>query len=188
MSSLQPLPSDDSTVWSRFSGDPRVRPTLRASDADRDLVREVLSTAYTEGRLTHDEHTDRLELVNQARTVGDLVPLVDDVVATRSTAAAAAIKPQPAAEPTPSGWRVVRGVTGGAWLTVAIITNVVWILTAISQGHLYYYWPVWPMFGMAIPVLIGVIGGNVHRNEAQRRALERDERRAQRRDRRELDQ
>ena len=34
--------------------------SLRASDNDRDQVATVLSTAYAEGRLTKDEHDERL--------------------------------------------------------------------------------------------------------------------------------
>ena len=34
---------------------------LRASDADRDQVATVLSTAYAEGRLTREEHDERLD-------------------------------------------------------------------------------------------------------------------------------
>lgn len=53
---------------------------LRASDADRDHVVTVLSTAYAEGRITHDEHAERLERVLAARTFDDLIPLTSDLV------------------------------------------------------------------------------------------------------------
>lgn len=53
---------------------------LRASDADREKVAAVLSTAYAEGRLTHEEHDERLELAMSARTFEQLVPLTDDLV------------------------------------------------------------------------------------------------------------
>ncbi|SDD53267.1 DUF1707 SHOCT-like domain-containing protein [Auraticoccus monumenti] len=53
---------------------------LRASDADRAKVANVLSTAYAEGRLTHEEHDERLDLAMRARTFEDLVPLTTDLV------------------------------------------------------------------------------------------------------------
>ena len=53
---------------------------LRASDADRDQVAALLSTAYAEGRLTHDEHDERLAQVLAARTFADLIPLTTDLV------------------------------------------------------------------------------------------------------------
>ena len=54
--------------------------SLRASDADREQVRTVLSTAYAEGRLTREEHDERLGQVLTARTFDDLVPLPQDLV------------------------------------------------------------------------------------------------------------
>lgn len=53
---------------------------LRASDADRDQVASLLDAAYAEGRLTHEEHDERLERVLAARTFDDLVPLTSDLV------------------------------------------------------------------------------------------------------------
>ncbi|MDA0565864.1 DUF1707 domain-containing protein [Streptomonospora sp. S1-112] len=54
-------------------------PHLRASDADRDRVAEVLSTALSEGRLTHDEHSERLDALYAAKTLGELAPLTQDL-------------------------------------------------------------------------------------------------------------
>lgn len=53
---------------------------LRASDADREQVATVLSTAYAEGRLTRDEHDDRLNAVLTAKTFDDLIPITRDLV------------------------------------------------------------------------------------------------------------
>ena len=54
--------------------------SLRASDNDRDQVATVLSTAYAEGRLTKDEHDDRLGRAMSARTFDELIPLTHDLV------------------------------------------------------------------------------------------------------------
>jgi len=53
---------------------------LRASDADRDQVAALLAAAYAEGRLTREEHDERLEQVLSARTFDDLIPLTTDLV------------------------------------------------------------------------------------------------------------
>jgi hypothetical protein len=53
---------------------------LRASDADRDQVRELLSRAYAEGRISADEHSDRTSAVAQARTFDELTALTADLV------------------------------------------------------------------------------------------------------------
>ena len=61
---------------------------LRASDADRDHVATLLSTAYAEGRLTKDEHDERLDQLMGARTFDDLIPLTSDLVVVAPTAPA----------------------------------------------------------------------------------------------------
>ena len=52
---------------------------LRASDADRDRVADVLRECYAEGRLTPAEHEERLTAVYAATTIGDLVPILTDL-------------------------------------------------------------------------------------------------------------
>lgn len=53
---------------------------LRVSDSDRDQVSTVLGTAYAEGRITADEHAERLDQVLQARTFDDLIPVTRDLI------------------------------------------------------------------------------------------------------------
>ncbi len=52
---------------------------LRASDADRDAAATVINNALAEGRLTAEEHSDRLDAIYAAKTHADLVPLLDDL-------------------------------------------------------------------------------------------------------------
>ncbi|MEU1483118.1 DUF1707 domain-containing protein [Streptomyces sp. NPDC005752] len=63
---------------------------LRASDADRDRTADILRDAVAEGRLTADEHAERIDLVYRAKTVGELEPLVHDLPAPGGTARQAA--------------------------------------------------------------------------------------------------
>jgi hypothetical protein len=53
---------------------------LRASDADREQVATVLSTAYAEGRLTREEHDERIDQLMAAKTFDDLLPITHDLV------------------------------------------------------------------------------------------------------------
>jgi hypothetical protein len=53
---------------------------LRASDADRDQVATLLSTAYAEGRLTREEHDERVDQLMAAKTFDDLIPITRDLV------------------------------------------------------------------------------------------------------------
>ncbi len=70
------------SVWDRFSLDPRREENarLRASDQDRDVVNDLLGTAYAEGRLTPEELDERSDAVAQSRTLGELPPIIDDLV------------------------------------------------------------------------------------------------------------
>lgn len=61
---------------------------MRASDADRDRIADILRDALAEGRLDAEEHSERIEAVYRAKTVGELEPLVRDLpVAGRGPAA-----------------------------------------------------------------------------------------------------
>ncbi|HEV2638503.1 MAG TPA: DUF1707 domain-containing protein [Actinocrinis sp.] len=55
---------------------------LRASDQDRDHVAQLVNQAFAEGRLSPEEHTERLEAIYTAKTLGDLRPLVADLPVT----------------------------------------------------------------------------------------------------------
>jgi hypothetical protein len=63
---------------------------MRASDADRDRVADQLREAMAEGRLTAEEHAERLDAVYQAKTYAELAPIVHDLPATGGTPAPAA--------------------------------------------------------------------------------------------------
>jgi hypothetical protein len=82
---------------------PRPAPRdLRASDADRDQVLALLSAAMGDGRLTPDEHADRVQRAFTARTLGELADLTADLAA-------------PSAQPVRlDGGRVIAGIFGPA--------------------------------------------------------------------------
>ena len=61
------------------------RGKMRASDADRDRVAELLNLAYSEGRLSKDEYDARLGSAMSARTFADLDLLVTDLPSARSS-------------------------------------------------------------------------------------------------------
>ncbi len=52
---------------------------LRASDADRDAAAAVINNALAEGRLTADEHGQRLDAIYAAKTQAELAPLLADL-------------------------------------------------------------------------------------------------------------
>jgi hypothetical protein len=101
---------------------------LRASDIDRDQVVDVLRDALMSGRLTQDEHAERLEQTLQAKTLGELEPITRDLVvpgqatpvptATPATAGTAAsnspVPIEEPADPTQSFDTMVAIFGGGA--------------------------------------------------------------------------
>jgi uncharacterized protein DUF1707/cell wall-active antibiotic response 4TMS protein YvqF len=63
---------------------------LRASDADRDRAASVLNEALAQGRLTAEEHSERLDALYAAKTHADIVPVIDDLPGTSALAAPSA--------------------------------------------------------------------------------------------------
>ncbi|MEZ5086452.1 MAG: DUF1707 domain-containing protein [Tessaracoccus sp.] len=55
---------------------------LRCADTDRELVAEVLNAAYADGRLSFEEHADRIALAYDAKTYQELNTLTTDLIAT----------------------------------------------------------------------------------------------------------
>ncbi|MFF4251521.1 DUF1707 domain-containing protein [Streptomyces sp. NPDC001663] len=68
---------------------------LRASDADRDRIADILRDALAEGRLTADEHAERVEGVLAAKTVGELEVFIRDLPAAHRHRAAPAFAAAP---------------------------------------------------------------------------------------------
>ena len=73
--------------------DPGPPPDLRASDADRDRVIDVLRAASADGRLTADEFSERMAAALSSRTFRELAPLTADLAAPPAS---------PAPEPAPA--------------------------------------------------------------------------------------
>jgi hypothetical protein len=135
--------------WESFRLDPRqaANAPMRASDADREIVRGLLADAYTDGRLNQDEYDDRLNTLYASRTLGELPTLVSDLVPADS----------PPGRPAPLAPADLRALGARKWrkdveeafagfLIPTIICTVLWI--AITGGG--FFWPVFPMliFGM----------------------------------------
>ncbi len=59
----------------------RTQASLRASDADREQLVDVLKGAFAEGRLSQEEYTERMERAYTAKTYGELALLSTDLPA-----------------------------------------------------------------------------------------------------------
>jgi hypothetical protein len=100
-------------------------PDLRASDADRDRVAEVLRHAAGEGRLTVDELDERIDRAFAARTHGELAELTADLPQATHAAATPALPVRPG----DGGRRWLVSIMGGHdkrghWRVGPQLTNV----------------------------------------------------------------
>ena len=106
---------------------------LRASDADRDQAAAVLNNAMAEGRLTVDEHSERLDAVYAAKTHADIVPLLDDLPG-QGTAVAPVPRPGALAPAGPVN-RILAILSGasrkGAW-HVEPVMDIVTVLGGVE--------------------------------------------------------
>ncbi|MFD3499574.1 DUF1707 domain-containing protein [Streptomyces sp. NPDC058676] len=68
---------------------------LRASDADRDRIADILREALAEGRLTADEHAERVEGVLNAKRLGELEVFIRDLPAAHERRATPLYTPAP---------------------------------------------------------------------------------------------
>jgi hypothetical protein len=97
-------------------------PDLRASDADRERVAEVLRDALAEGRLDMEEFEERLEATYKARTYGELTPITRDLPAAGVTPPpSVSLTKEPVAD---GGWasRIVGGEGSSSW-AVAVMSG-----------------------------------------------------------------
>jgi hypothetical protein len=139
-----PSPRD---LWASFPHDPRdpALAPLRASDADRNVVHGVLTEAFADGRLDREEYDERTAATLSARTLGELPPLVADLVPDRplvsSTsrvplAAASSAEIQARAE---ESWRDDRRGAFLGFVGSAVLLWAIWLATA--WGDWYFPWP-----------------------------------------------
>ena len=127
--------------WAGFERDPRDagNADLRAADKDRDVVRQLLTEAFADGRLDREEFDERAELVARARTLGDLPPLVRDLVPVSPVVPAVAglMSPAELQEKALERWRSDRREAAFGLIAVSTITTLIWALT--MRGG--FFWP-----------------------------------------------
>ena len=115
---------------------------LRASDAERERVADVLRVQAGDGRLTPDELEQRLERAYTASTRADLRALVADL-----PAAAPEARPRGAAGRASTGGPSSGAGEWATFLLVAVILLTVWAASGAGA-----FWPAWPLgfWGLAL--------------------------------------
>ncbi len=161
-------------LWSRFSADPRAYGQVRASDADRAVVTDVLSEAYALGQIDAGEFDERMETAGRVKTLGEIPDLVSDLVvadaeeidpdhldeASRKRALAQLdderipITPtqiQAAAEKYYRD-RVRRALLGMVAGPVGF-TLLIWAVSSIATGAFIFFWPIF----IILPTFFGAV-------------------------------
>ena len=158
--------TDPESVWSALSRDPRVpeNAAMRASDADRDVVQQVLTEAYADGRITREEHDTRSSATQSARTLGDLVAPLEGLASLRPSAGGAALVPAAELEQRAvEAWRKDRREALWGLVSVSAIVWTIWLFTSAPGFP-------WPAFVTLAALL------NVGRLQVQRSEIVRDKR------------
>ncbi len=129
-------------IWERFPYDPRQpeHAPLRASDKDRDVVNDVLGTAYADGRLSPEELDERSDIVANARTLGQLPAVIDDLVAPTGVTTPSVRDKRTEAE---FRYRQQRQQALFAFLTPTLICWIIWCATMFGE----FPWPLFVTIG-----------------------------------------
>ncbi|MCI4012493.1 DUF1707 domain-containing protein [Brevibacterium sp. ZH18] len=176
---------DAPPLWSRFSADPRSHSQVRASDADRAVVTDVVSEAYALGQIDAEELDERIESAGRVKTLGEIPDLVQDLI----IAEAGDLEPKELDGParaqalarleadripiTPEQInaaaeryykdRVRRSLVGLVAGPVGI-TTVIWAITSFASHQFIFFWPIFVM----IPMILGAISQIAHKDDVIR--------------------
>jgi hypothetical protein len=150
-------------------------PHLRAADADRAAVADVLGQHMAAGRLTVEEYDERLTRTYAAKTYGELDELTADLPA--AVPAPRTGPPQPAVpraagvhahgggwHSDPQAWR--------SWLATAMIVLTVWAVTSLANGEFLYFWPAWVIGPWGAFLLVQTLADRRDDGREQRRQLD----------------
>src|SRR5690606_41277608 len=114
-------------VTARPSGPPAGRSSLhmRASVAERDRPASRRREALAEGRITPEEHAERIDVVYKAKTYAELEPVLSDLPSERPRVDLRKEEERPAPPPPPQSPNLVAIFSGvdrkGRWLVEKIM-------------------------------------------------------------------
>ena len=115
---------------------PRAVLPVRASDAERDHAVEALRGHAADGRLDLAELEERVAAALEARTQGELTELTADLPGRQR--------------------RRPRRADLQPYLAVMVLLIAIWAVSGAG-----YFWPVWPMLGWGVPLMLGRRGCSV---------------------------
>ena len=155
---------------------------MRASDADRAVVTDVLSEAYALGQIDAEEFDERTEAAGRLKTLGEVPDLVQDLIVVdvddqepaelSSTARAQAlarleadrvpITPEQIEAAAQKYYKDrVRQSLLGLIAGPAGVTIGIWAFSSIVSSQFIFFWPIF----VIIPMLLGAISRISHKDE-----------------------
>ncbi len=140
---------------------------MRASDRDRAVIETVLADAFAEGRITRTEYDERAEAALTSRTLGDLVPLVEDLPVSASAPATSGNLHQQAVRK----WEADRREALVGLIGLSALVWTIWAVTMWGE----FPWPLFPM-GFALMNLVRIVVNKRDIIEEHTRKLEKKER------------
>lgn len=137
-------------------------PQIRTSDADRDRVAQFLQEQFAQGRLDHEEFTERLGQAYKARTRDELEVVTGDLPERDLAEIRGAAQVEDPAVAPPIGWRdPALLIPWALWGGVNVLCFVIWLILFFTTGH-SYPWFLWVLFPWGILmglVTLGVFAG-----------------------------
>jgi hypothetical protein len=122
---------------------------MRASDADRELVVEILQEQHIEGRLDRAEFEHRLERCLAAASHAELHAITADLATVRyEPSVLHGSSGSPGTDAT--GYTAVSGMRSVARSLAGLVALLVLAIWALTGAR--YFWPAWAWFGLSLPV------------------------------------
>lgn len=174
----------ETSFWHRFAHDPRATAyaDLRASYVDRELVHQALSEAYADGRLDAAEFEERTDAAQSARTLGELPPLLADLVPDLSPVVirpGALVPPEALERRAVERWERQRREAIWGFIGPSLVCWVIWSVVMFGG----FPWPLFVMLGTGLNAAAthfkraDIIAAERRRLERkQARALEKEQR------------
>ncbi len=126
-------------------------PSIRASDADRERVVEILRQHTAEGRITADEFEERMTAAYAARTMGALAELTTDLPVDLAEHARRQTELARQAKPRRTLSRQLRQEFSGL-ASLGVVLTTIWVISGAG-----YFWPAWPLGVIAAITLARMI-------------------------------
>lgn len=112
------------------------------------MVAGLISDAYAEGRLDREEFDDRSGRVGTIRTLGDIPPVVSDLVPSLPSA----LSPAALRSEAERRYRADRRQSL-TYAAPAIICWIIWAAVLVSGHGTPFPWPIFVTFATAMPTL-----------------------------------